>query len=129
MYLRKSVIFESGTSVNVCAEVFGSTGSVGTGHFVLYSRKSVTLDFLNPKSQFGDCQKVRYPKNPLLPKIFVLSNIRNCPVNPVPCVCIFRATRDRKSTVERLRESQRGKKEREKERKRGKRGRNRELRL
>ena len=41
-------------------EVFGSNGSVGDGHFVRYSRKSVTLDFFNGKFQFGDCQYVRY---------------------------------------------------------------------
>ena len=41
-------------------EVFGSTGAVGDGHFVRYSRKSVTLDFFNVKFQFGDCQNVRY---------------------------------------------------------------------
>ena len=80
-YSRKSVIFESGTSENLCTvckgqsvvqlaqlimttsgsvlsghcisginctlytEAFGSNGSVGDGHFVRYSRKSVTLGF------------------------------------------------------------------------------------
>ena len=36
-------------------EVFGSTGSVGTGHFVHYSRKSVTLRFFreNFNSRIG----------------------------------------------------------------------------
>ena len=41
-------------------EVFGSNRSVGDGHFVRYSRKSVTLGFFNAKSQFGDYQNVSY---------------------------------------------------------------------
>ena len=45
------------SSVIRYTEVFGSTGSLMDGHFVRYSQKSVTLDFLNAKSQFGDCQK------------------------------------------------------------------------
>ena len=35
--------------LNDDTEVFGSTGSVGTGHFVRYSRKSVILDIFNVK--------------------------------------------------------------------------------
>ena len=44
--------------VSFYTEVFGSTGSVGRCHFVHYSGKSVTLDFLDfikAKFQFGDC--------------------------------------------------------------------------
>ena len=48
-----------------CTEVFGSTGSVGTGHFVRYSRKSVTLDIFNVKFQFGHCQNHSYFRKPL----------------------------------------------------------------
>ena len=44
-------------------EVFGSTGSVVDGWFVRYSRKSITLDFLNGKFQFGDCQNICYSRN------------------------------------------------------------------
>ena len=47
-------------------EVFGSTGSVGTGHFVRYSRKSVTLDIFNVNFQFGDCQNVRYSRKSVI---------------------------------------------------------------
>ena len=46
----------------VSTEVFGSTGSVGDGHFVRYSRKSVTLGGFNAKFQFGHCQNVRYSR-------------------------------------------------------------------
>ena len=41
-------------------EVFGSNGSVGGGHFVRYSRKSVNSGFFNAKFQFGDGKNVRY---------------------------------------------------------------------
>ena len=47
-------------------EVFGSTGSVGDGHFVRYSRKSVTLGFFNAKFQFGDRQNVRYSRKSVI---------------------------------------------------------------
>ena len=54
-----SKIFNWGGKCNsvcaLCTEVFGSSGSLGDDHFVRYFRNSVTLGFLNAKSQFGDC--------------------------------------------------------------------------
>ena len=47
-------------------EVFGSNGSVGDGHFVRYSRKSVTLGFFNGKFQFGDRQNIRYSRKSVI---------------------------------------------------------------
>ena len=47
-------------------EVFGSNGSVGDSHVVRYFPKSVTLDFFNAKSQFGDCQNVCYSQEPVI---------------------------------------------------------------
>ena len=41
-------------------EVFGSNGSVGDGHFICYSLKSITLDFFNGTFKFGDFKNVRY---------------------------------------------------------------------
>ena len=54
-------------STNDGTEVFGSNGSVGDGHFVSYSRKSVTLGFFNAKFQFGVAEMSVIPENPLFP--------------------------------------------------------------
>ena len=56
-------------------EVFGSTGSVGDGHFVRYSRKSVTLGFFNAKSQFGDRQNVSYSRKSVIPESSTSENL------------------------------------------------------
>ena len=47
-------------------EFFGSTGSVGDGHFVRYFRKSVTLGYLYAKSQFVYCQNVRHTRKSVI---------------------------------------------------------------
>ena len=57
-------------------EVFGSTGSVGDGRFVPYSRKSVTLDFFNANFNLGIAEMSVTPEyqlfpNPVLPKTSV----------------------------------------------------------
>ena len=49
--------------VYVVLQIYGSHGD---GHFALYSRKSVTLDFFHAKFQFGDCQKVRYSRKSVI---------------------------------------------------------------
>ena len=55
---------QHGASQKLMYRVFGSNGSVG--HFVYYSRKSLTLGFLNAKYQFGDCQSVRYSRKSII---------------------------------------------------------------
>ena len=54
-------------STVVDTEVFGSTGSVGDGHFVRYSRKSVTLDFFNGNFNLGIAKISVIPENPVFP--------------------------------------------------------------
>ena len=75
LYAESTVKFLKAVQFNN-TEVFGSTGSVGDGHFYHYFRKSVTLDFFNVKFQFGDCRplflKIRYFRKPL----YVLQNCR-----------------------------------------------------
>ena len=58
-------------------EVLGSNGWVGDGCFVRYSRKSVTLDFSNAKSQFGDCQNVCYFQKSIISEFGTSENICN----------------------------------------------------
>ena len=67
-------------------EVFGSNGSVGIGHFVRYSRKSVTLDIFNVKFQFGDCQNVRYSrKKSVISESGTSENL--CSINFLAALC------------------------------------------
>ena len=63
-------------------EVFGSTGSVGTGHFVRYSRKSVTLDILNVKFHFGDCRNERYSRKSVISESGTSENLCNRKIMP-----------------------------------------------
>ena len=62
-------------TLNAATEVFGSNESVGTSHFVRYSRKSVTLDFFNAKIQFEDCQNVRYSQKSVISKSGTSENL------------------------------------------------------
>ena len=59
----------------IVTEVFGSDGSVGTGHFVHYSRKSVTLSFFKAKFQFGDCQNLRYSRKSIISESVTSENL------------------------------------------------------
>ena len=61
-----------------CTEVFGSNGSLGDGHFVRYSRKSVTLDIFNVKFQFGDCQNVCYSRKSVISESGTSENLCTC---------------------------------------------------
>ena len=58
-------------------EVFGSNGSVGTGHFVRYFRKSVTLGFLNAKFLFGNWANVRYSRKSVISESGTSDKSRN----------------------------------------------------
>ena len=69
---------------NTIQEVFGSNGSVGDfGHFVRYSRKSVTLGFFNGKFQIGNFQNVRYSRKSVISESGTSENL-----------CIFTAFED-----------------------------------
>ena len=50
-------------------------GSVGYAHFVRYSLKSVSLDFLNAKSKFDDCRNVLYSRKSIISEFGTSENL------------------------------------------------------